>query len=145
MVRQMKLKGQIRVSSENLVLTFISKLYDNTPFEVTVDKFDVELNDSFSADRLIVDGWLFVVEEAKQADRCYLTLPKPNITFGRQVLVNELQLMPRVSSIADFKPQKIGGKVTQMKLVEVEKSEVVSKKSTKKKKSTSKDKVAPIQ
>lgn len=125
MVKQVKLRGQVRLNMDR-TFTFLGKLYDGTQFECTVDIHDFELADDFEPGRYTVDGWLFVVQEAQQADRCYLTIPKPSIVYGRQILVNELQLMPRVASINDFKPQKIGGgKVTQAKytggqIVEVE-------------------------
>lgn len=112
--------------------TFISKLYDDTPFECKVDIHDFQQNDEFEPGRYTVDGWLYVVEEAKQGDRCYLTLPKPTLQFGKQVLVNELQLMPLNASIADFKPQKMGGSVKQGKIengmvVEISPEDIVEK------------------
>jgi exosome complex RNA-binding protein Rrp4 len=63
-----------------------------------------------------VDGWLHVVQEAQQDTRCYLTLPKPSLQHGRQILAHVLSLMPRVTSINDFKPQKMGGKTKVGKL-----------------------------
>jgi outer membrane usher protein FimD/PapC len=109
MVKLMKLSGQLRLNM-NKTITFMSTIYDGTPFECNVDIHDYEQNEEFQPGKYTVDGWLFVVQEAKQDDKCYLTLPKPSIVFGRQILVKELQLMPRAASIADFKPQKQGGK-----------------------------------
>lgn len=130
MVKQMKLKGQVQLSLDRS-MKFISKMYDGTEFEIAVDEHDVEINDEFLPERLRVDGWCNVIQEAQQSDRCYLTLPKPSITHGKQVLVNQLQLMPRVTSIASFKPTKTGGGVTQLQLdsgdvVEIDSSEFVS-------------------
>lgn len=115
MVKQVKLKGTIQLFMDRS-MKFFGKLYDGSQFEITVDQHDVELNEEFQPDKLTVEGWCYVVQEAQQADRCYLTLPKPSLAHGRQILVNELQLMPRVSSIADFRPQKTGGNIKQLKL-----------------------------
>jgi hypothetical protein len=90
--------------------TFVSKLYDGTLFELTVGEYDFEQNDEFQPNRMTVDGWLFVIEEAKQDTRSYLTLPKPTLQYGRQIIVHEFQLMPVGATLADFKPQKMGGK-----------------------------------
>jgi hypothetical protein len=104
MVSEMKLKGRI-VLEDDRGLNFFGEFYDGTPFSLRVDQFDIELNDEFLPSRRSVDGWLFVAQEAKQADRCYLTLPKPTIQFGKQVVVRALDLMPRRVTIADFGPQ----------------------------------------
>lgn len=108
MTRQMKLRGQVRMNMDR-TFTFLSTMYDGTPFDLQVSVYDFEQNDDFAPDRYVVDGWLFVVHEAAQGGRCYLTLPKPSIRFGRQVVVNELQLMPRNATLADFRPQTLGG------------------------------------
>ena len=102
-MKDMKLQGRISLEDDNS-LTFSSTLYDLTPFSLRVDQNDVEQNDSFIASRT-VDGWLFVIQEAQQSDRVYLTLPKPTIQFGKQVVVRDLQLMPRNVTLADFNPQ----------------------------------------
>jgi hypothetical protein len=131
MVKLMKLRGQVRLNMDR-TFTFISSLYDGTQFELPIDQHDFEQNDDFIPGKYTVDGWLFVTQEAKQADRCYLTLPKPTLQYGKQILVNELQLMPRGLTIDDFKPQKMGGAVKQAKVeggkvVEVSPEEVVAK------------------
>lgn len=105
MMKEMKLQGRITLENDHS-LTFSSTLYDSTPFSLRVDQFDVERNDEFLASRRMVDGWLYVTQEAKQGDRVYLTLPKPTIQFGKQIVVRDLQLMPRSVSLADFHPQK---------------------------------------
>jgi hypothetical protein len=115
MIKLMKLRGQVRLNMDR-TFDYLGELYDGTQFEVRVDIHDFELNDDFTPDNYQVDGWLYVVQEAQQGDRCALTLPKPHITFGKQVTANELQLMPRVSSIADFRPQVSGGKVKSAKV-----------------------------
>lgn len=122
MVKLMKLKGQVRLNMDRSY-TFIGKLYDQTQFDVeNVTIHDFETIDEFEPNKYTVDGWLYVVQEAKQDTRVYLTLPKPSITHGKQILVNELQLMPRSASINDFKPQKMGGKV---KIAKIKNGQVV--------------------
>lgn len=137
----MKLRGRLRLNM-NRTITFVGNVYDGTSFECNVDIHDFHQNEEFVPDRYVVDGWLYVTQEAKQGDRCYLTLPKPSLQFGKQVLVNELQLMPMHVSIEDFNPQRMGGSVKQAKLenggvVEVTPEEVLVEKLTKKKASKS--------
>lgn len=108
MQKQMKLKGQIRLCPER-TFSFISSHYDGTPFELPVDLHDVQLNEDLFDDKPVVDGWLYVLVEAQQHDRCYLTLPKPANLYGHQVTVKDLQLMPRDLSLEHFRPQKMGG------------------------------------
>ncbi len=104
-VKEMKLQGQITLENDHS-MTFSGVFYDSTPFSLRVDQFDVERNEEFLPSRRTVNGWLYVQQEAQQADRVYLTLPKPTIQFGKQVVVRDLQLMPRSATIADFHPQK---------------------------------------
>lgn len=109
MIKQMKLKGTVTLNDNN-TYTFRSKLHDGTQFEVQVLEHDFEANELFEWDKLTVDGWLFVQQEAQQDNRCYLTLPKPSLQHGKQVLVHQYQLMPRNATLADFRPQRQGGK-----------------------------------
>ena len=74
-----KLRGTITLE-QNRTMKFHSSLYDGTPFDLTVDQFDVQVNEDFRPSRTTVMGFLFVQQEAQQGDICYLTLPKPNIT-----------------------------------------------------------------
>ena len=101
MLRPMKLRGRIYLEN-NRTLTFHATSFDGTPFQITVDQFDVELNESFTPKKRWVDGWLMVQQEAQQNDIVYITLPKPSITHGHQMSVRDLQLMPRQASIDDF-------------------------------------------
>lgn len=105
MIRPMKLRGRI-VLNDDATMTFRSTLYDDTPFSLTVTEHDIEKNAIFRTDRRTVDGWLYVQQESQQDTRVYLTLPKPTLEYGKQILVNELQLMPRQTSLADFRPEK---------------------------------------
>jgi len=105
MIRPMKLKGRI-VLNDDATMTFRSTLYDGTQFSLTVTEHDIQKNVSFRHDRRTVDGWLYVQQESQQDTRVYLTLPKPTVEFGKQILVNEVQLMPRQSSAADFGAKK---------------------------------------
>jgi hypothetical protein len=108
MVKQMKLKGTIQLCLDRS-MKFFGKMYDGTPFDITVDQHDIQVNEEFSPEKLTVEGWCNVMQEAQQGDKCYLTLPKASIAHGKQILVNELQLMPLAASIADFRPQISGG------------------------------------
>lgn len=110
MYRPMKLRGRIYLEDDRK-LTFHSTLYDDQPFDMPVDQFDVELNTPFLPSQRWVDGWLFVQQEAQQGSVVYLTLPKPTIAHGKQISVKDLQLMPRYSSIDDFKKPIIGQKI----------------------------------
>lgn len=102
----MKLKGKVHLAMDG-TMTFSSEVFDGHPFAVAVLEHQVELNDSFRYDRTEVNGWLFVDQEAQQDERCYLTLPSPSIQFGKQVLVRATQLMPRIASLSDFRPQRV--------------------------------------
>ena len=83
MVKLMKLKGQVQLNL-NRTYTFISKLYDGTPFTVeAVTMHDFEICDEFEPNKYTVDGWLYVVQEAKQESKVFLTLPKSNINYGK--------------------------------------------------------------
>lgn len=104
MTREMKLKGHIMLEN-NRSLTFTGEMYDHTPFSLTVDQFDIEMNEEFMPSKRTVRGWLYVTQEAQQGSRVYLTLPKPTIQFGKQVVVHELKLMPRIVTLADFGAQ----------------------------------------
>jgi len=109
MVKSVKLRGKLKLEANDSV-TFMSTIHDGTPFSLTVFNHDYEQNEEFTEDKKVVNGWLYVIQEAQQDKRCYLTLPKPSITYGKQIVVHELQLMPRNASIADFRPQTQGGK-----------------------------------
>lgn len=105
MKKLMKLKGRVECSPDDWSKTFHAEMYDGTPLSLQVEQHDFEQNEPFTDDKLSVRGWLFVVEEAKQDTRCYLTLPKPSIQYGRQIVVHELSLMPRAGDISMFSPQ----------------------------------------
>jgi len=104
-----KLKGTIRSEADGS-MTFFGHMHDKTEFSLRVTENDVEKNDPFSKEQTTVNGWLFVIQEAQQDSRCYLTLPKPSIKHGKQVVVHEYSLMPRHASINDFKPKRQHGK-----------------------------------
>lgn len=105
MIKQMKLKCRLRLEDDRSV-TAVAKMHDGTSFEISnVNEHEAVPNENYLADRRTVDGWLFVIQEAKQGDRCYLTLPKPSLTHGKQVIVQELDLMPAHVSLKDFNPQ----------------------------------------
>ncbi len=109
LVQKMKMRGSVKLEL-NGSMTFHSVLYDKTPFYLTVGEHDVQLNEQFSPSKQTVEGFLYVDKESQQADRCYLTLPKPTIQFGRQVTVSEFDLMPFGVKLDDFKVKKAVGK-----------------------------------
>jgi hypothetical protein len=102
MQKQMKLKGRILLNSE---MVYSSSMHDGTPFSMAVDQHDVQLNEELTEGNT-VDGWLFVIQEGQQADRCSITLPKPTLQFGKQIIVKDLQLMPLNITIESFNPKK---------------------------------------
>jgi len=104
MKKEMKLKGRILLTDG--VMQFTGYLHDKTQFSLYVTEHDVELNEDFTELINCVDGWLFVLQEAKQDTRCYLTLPKATTRFGKQVVVHELDLNPRNLNINSFNPKK---------------------------------------
>lgn len=125
-----KLRGTISLEQDRS-LKFHSNLYDGTPFELRVDQFDVQINEDFKPSRTTVMGFLFVQQEAQQGEVCYLTLPKPTLSYGKQITVKSLQLMSRDVTIESFNPTK----KVPVKKAEVKDEPVVklTKKSSKKK------------
>lgn len=107
-MKSVKLKGVVHLE-KNGIKTFSSKMHDGTEFKVQViSDNDIELNDDLNHENSFVDGWLMVIQEAQQDTRCYLTLPSPSLVHGRQVVVQDWQLMPRSATLDDFKPRKQG-------------------------------------
>ena len=122
----MKLKGIVQREAD-ASLTFHGTLHDNSTFEIRVSEHDVELNEPFKRNKNRVEGWLFIVQEAQQFDRVYITLPSPSLQHGHHVLVHELQLMPVNASIADFEAKKPVGETFSVKKPEVKKDAKVVK------------------
>ncbi len=108
-VQNMKLRGKVRQELDGS-LTFLGKLYDKTEFSLRIDDVNqIQLNENFRANKRIVDGWLFVLRNGKQGDRCAITLPFPTINFGKYITVDEYSLMPVNASINDFIKASISG------------------------------------
>lgn len=105
MQKKMKLSGFV-IFDENDVMVFHGKSYDGTQFSMYIEESDVELNDRKS-DEKQVGAWLIVTQEGQQHAQCHVTLPKPNLRFGNQVIVNELDLLPMNASIASFNPKLV--------------------------------------
>jgi hypothetical protein len=101
MLKLMKLKGKIS-SGDKGWYVFHGTLYDNTVFSVSVREHDVFLNESLDRNSS-VDGWLYVEEQSRQGNRVSVQLPQPSIQYGRNISVHEYILMPRSTSIEDFK------------------------------------------
>lgn len=86
-------------------MTVMGSQYDGTPFEMPAGKLDVIVNDEFTEDRDIVDGFVIVEKVASQNNRTHIILPKPTIQFGHQITVSDYALMPIGVTLQDFNPQ----------------------------------------
>ena len=103
MIRKMKLKAEIRKAPEgHLIAT--AKLFDGTPFELHPREYEVILNDEIKPGKW-VEGWVYVDVMGQQGDACYITLPQPSTVHGKQVSVNQYQLMPIEVTLESFGAQ----------------------------------------
>lgn len=99
----MKLRGTVKLEN-NGRLTFQGTQADDSAFTVSVDQFDVQLNEEFLPSKTTVDGFLFLTQNAEQHDICFCTMPKPSLTHGRNISVKKSLLSPRNVSLKDFNP-----------------------------------------
>lgn len=124
----MKLWGDI-VNTPNGFI-FESTHCDGTFFSLPVFPDDVQIAGEFVKD--VAQGWLYVIQEGQQDVRCYITLPRPSLQFGKHITVNQSQLDLRASSVSDFKPRVIGKPKTILtakeSVLHVEKHTVVEEK-----------------
>jgi len=105
MKREMKLRctvGRLDETDRHLVT---AKLFDGTTFTINVFQYEVLMSEPFSEHRDTVDGWVFVIADGQQGSRVSVTLAQPSDLHGRQVVVNEHDLMPRHVDISMFNPQ----------------------------------------
>jgi hypothetical protein len=100
--KKMKLQCRLRQIGDGLFMA-TGTAYDGTAFDVQVDKNDIIINEPFREG--ISEGWLLVTQEARQENRVYLTLSKPSIPFGHQIVVNAIQLLPVNVTLNDFNPK----------------------------------------
>lgn len=103
MTKPMKLRGTVKLEN-NGRLTFHSTQADDSAFSVSVDQFDVQLNEEFLPSKITVEGFLFLTQNAEQHEICFCTMPKPSLTHGRNITVKKSMLSPRHISIKDFNP-----------------------------------------
>lgn len=104
-VKPMKLKGHIRLE-DDLTLVFESTVYDGGEFSIKPIPTDVQLNGTFSRKKKRIEGWVHVQQESQQGSIVYVKLPAPSIQHGHYIIVNEMQLMPRVATLDDFGAKK---------------------------------------
>ena len=100
----MKLWGDIVKTPKGFI--FESNHCDGTFFSLPVFPDDVQIAGEFV--KGVAQGWLYVVQEGQQDVRCYITLPRPSLQFGKHITVNQSQLDSRATSVSDFKPRVIG-------------------------------------
>tara|TARA_B100000941_G_C28429172_1_gene513225 strand:+ start:202 stop:522 length:321 start_codon:yes stop_codon:yes gene_type:complete len=105
MQKEMKLKCRVGRIDDVGRFPCTSKLFDGTEFTVHVLEHDVLLTEELTEDKSHVDGWMLVVQEGQQGDRVAVTLPHPSDKHGRQVTVNQYDVLPRNLSIDSFNPQ----------------------------------------
>lgn len=91
MIKKMKLKGQVQRNKNEL--TFISTLWDGTSFSIPVTEEHLQLKEELTDANQNSEAVLYVLMEAQQDSRCYLTLPQPSLRHGHQVVVNRGQLL----------------------------------------------------
>lgn len=112
--KPMKLRCTITLENDR-TFTVNSKMFDGTPFRLVVSEYDIQLNQEFLPSRRTVNGWLYVQHEAEQYERAYITLPKPTINHGHNIVVNKYDLMPRYGvTIDDFKAKDVEAKKMEM-------------------------------
>lgn len=96
----MKLRGRMRV--ENGVMTAVCQLFDGNTFKIHPPEHHYGINDEFLKSRDIVDGWVLVMQEGKQGNACYITLPSASELHGKNVTVSEYDLIPVNATLKDY-------------------------------------------
>lgn len=91
-----------------------ANMYDGTAFDLKVNEHKVVLNEPLSPDRA-VEGWMEVEHVGEQNDRASIVLPAPSITYGTNVTVSTLKLMPYNMAISSFSGHKVIPKKTRTK------------------------------
>lgn len=103
MIKKMRLKGRVKLNDQNKMV-FIGNLYDNTQFSLLISEYDVQSNGNLDDKDHSIPAFLFVTQEAQQDNRCYVTLPQPDIRFGRHVMVHQSNLLQPCLKIENFNP-----------------------------------------
>lgn len=106
MERPMLLKCTVTHSETPGMYLVSGTLYDDTSFTLKTESHNVELNDPLTKDAPVVDGWVNVMQLAKQKDLVSISLPSSTIQFGKFVNVKELSLMPLGVTIESFRTSK---------------------------------------
>lgn len=104
MQKEMKLRCRVAPVDQTGRYTCTAKLFDGSTFTMSAFEYDV-LRQEPTDNQSHVDGWILVIQEAKQGDLVSITLPQPSDQHGRRVNVSEYELMPRNATIDSFHPQ----------------------------------------
>lgn len=103
MQRPMILKCMVSWSEETPSMYHVStNQFDGTEVVFKTSQYNVQLNEPITAEKPAVVGWVSVTQEAKQGKLVAITLPSPSINFGKNISVDETQLLPLGVSIANF-------------------------------------------
>lgn len=122
MIKKMRLKGSVKLNDQNQ-MTFVGNLHDNTSFSILVSEYDVQSNGNLNEKDFSIPAFLFVTQEAQQDHRCYVTLPQPDLRFGRHVMVHRSNLIQPSLKLENFKPRSNKAK---QETKEVDKSKQLS-------------------
>jgi hypothetical protein len=104
MIKKVRLLGRVRSDDQGQMI-FTSKLHDGTPLSVVVTECDIQLNGTLDEKDNSTSAFLYVVQEAQQDHRCYLTLPKPSVRFGKSVTVHYSLLSSPYTKLENFHPR----------------------------------------
>lgn len=99
MIKEMKMKCRVGRIDDTGRFPVTAKLFDGTEFTVRLRPTEVILTEDFGDERDVVDGWMLVVQEAKQHSQVSICLPQPSDQHGRQIVTNQYELIPRHLSI----------------------------------------------
>lgn len=106
MQKEMKLRCRVAPVDQTGRYTCTAQLFDGSTFTMSAFEYDVLRQEEHQKDQSHVDGWILVIQEAKQGDVVSITLPQPSDQHGRRVNVSVYELMPRNVTIDSFNPQK---------------------------------------
>ena len=106
MQREMKLRCRVAPADATGRYQCTAQLFDGSTFTMSAFEYDVIRQGDHSQGQSHIDGWILVIQEAKQGNLVSITLPQPSDQHGYRVNVSEYELMPRNVTIDSFNPQK---------------------------------------
>ena len=109
MIKRMRLLGRIYLNDQQEII-FTSELHDGTPFHLVVSENDIQINGLLDEKDNTTPAFLYVVQAAQQDHRCYLTLPKPSLRFGKSVIVHLSLLTNATLKLESFCHRILNGK-----------------------------------